>query len=100
MITATLNRNLVGTFGALVLGLAFVGAATAPAQAATLEHTSKIVSYSDLNLSSQAGRDAFAARVRSAAKSVCTVGSGDLASQTAEARCVKASIEAAKAHKA
>jgi len=91
------SRNLIGGFGALVFGMTFVGAATAPATAATVDAApSTSVSYSDLNLSSAAGQNAFAARVRSAAKSVCANDFNDIASRTAEQHCIDAAVAGTK----
>ncbi|HPU16281.1 MAG TPA: UrcA family protein [Polymorphobacter sp.] len=92
----TLSRNLIGSFGALVLGFAFVGAATAPANAATVDATSISVSYSDLNMNSTAGQSAYAARVKAAAKSVCATDLGDVASRSAEQACIDAAVAGAK----
>lgn len=77
------------TFTAVALTLLSV---TAPALAAT---PAKRVAYTDLDLSSPAGVEAFNRRVRAAAKSVC----GDapayrsLAENLRIARCVDGAIE-------
>jgi UrcA family protein len=94
--TATFSRNVLGSFAALVLGMTFVGAATAPAHAATVDAASVSVSYSDLNMASPAGQNAFAARVKAAAKSVCATGLNDVASRSAEANCIDAAVAAGK----
>lgn len=79
----------VVTFTAAALTLLSV---TAPALAAT---PAKRVAYTDLDLSSPAGVEAFNRRVRAAAKSVC----GDapayrsLAENLRIARCVDGAIE-------
>ena len=93
----TLSRNLVGGFGALVLGFAFVGAATAPANAATVDAATVSVSYSDLNMASPAGQSAYAGRVKAAAKTVCATDLNDVASRTAEQNCIDAAVAAGKA---
>jgi UrcA family protein len=56
--------------GALTLACT-IGASSASADEVSLMHT-KVVSYSDLNLDSQAGAAAFYRRVRSAARDVCS----------------------------
>ncbi len=93
----TLSRNLLGSFAALLLGMTCVGAATAPAHAATMDATSISVSSSDLNMASPAGQNAYAARVKSAAKTVCAVDLNDIASRTAEQNCIDAAVAASKA---
>jgi len=90
--TNSFSRNLVGSVAALLLGATFVGAATAPANAATVEANSVRVSYSDLNLSSEAGRSVLAARVKTAAKTVCASDFDDIASRTAEQNCINDAI--------
>lgn len=96
MTTTTLSRNLLGSFAALALGMTFVGAATAPAQAATVDATSVSVSYSDLNMASAAGQSAFAARVKAAAKTVCATDLADIASRSAEQACIDNAVASAK----
>ena len=100
IISNTLSRNLIGGFGALVLGFAFVGAATAPANAATVpaydNAVSVSVSYSDLNMATAAGQNVLAARVKTAAKSVCANDFGDVASRSAEQACIDAAVAGAK----
>lgn len=91
--TNSFSRNLVGSFAALLLGATFVGAATAPANAATVDGANSVrVSYGDLNLSTDAGRAAFAARVKTAAKAVCATDFADIASRTAEQNCINHAI--------
>lgn len=95
--TATFSRNVLGSCAALVLGLTFVGAATAPAHAATIDVTSVSVSSHDLNMASPAGQSAYAARVKSAARTVCAADLSDVASRTAEQNCIDAAVAASKA---
>ncbi|TFU03657.1 UrcA family protein [Polymorphobacter arshaanensis] len=95
--TATLSRNVLGSFAALVLGMTFVGAATAPAHAATMDVTTISVSSSDLNMASPAGQSAYAGRVKAAAKTVCATDLNDVASRTAEQNCIDAAVAAGKA---
>lgn len=95
--TANLSRNVLGSFAALVLGMTFVGAATAPAHAATMDATSISVSSSDLNMANPAGQRAYAGRVKAAAKTVCAVDLSDIASRTAEQNCIDAAVAASKA---
>jgi UrcA family protein len=92
----SITRNIVGAFGALVLGVAFVGAATGPAHAATVTTVSQTVRYGDLNINNAAGRAALDARVRAAAKSVCTVDLNGLAARIEETRCFDAAVANAK----
>ncbi len=94
--TSTFARTALGTVGAALFAAACLGAATAPAAAAPVT-VSKTVSYADLNLGSAAGRTALEARIRTAAKSVCTTGSNDLVSRDHEGRCVKAALANAAA---
>jgi UrcA family protein len=91
------SRNLLGAFAALVLGTTFVGAATGPAHAATVTAApSQVVFYGDLNLASAAGRAAYDARIRGAAKAVCATGLDSVAARSAEAQCVNAAVASAK----
>ncbi len=91
---STFVRNALGTVGAALFAAACFGAATAPA-AASLVTVSKTVRYADLNLGNEAGRAALQARIKSAAKSVCTTGGNDLVSRDREDRCVKAAVAGA-----
>ncbi len=92
----TALRTVVATFGTVIgAGICLIGA-TAPAAAADAPRV-VTVSSSDLNMASVAGRNAFEQRVRLAARSVCTLGSGDLRTRADEARCIGAAISAAQA---
>ena len=92
----TALRTVVATLGTVIgAGICLIGA-TAPAAAADAPRA-VMVSTSDLNMASNAGRNAFEQRVKLAARSVCTLGSGDLRARADEARCVGAAISAAQA---
>jgi UrcA family protein len=92
----TALRTVVATLGTVIgAGICLVGA-TAPAAAADAPRA-VTVSSSDLNMASNAGRNAFEQRVKLAARSVCSLGSGDLRARADEARCVGAAINAAQA---
>jgi UrcA family protein len=89
----TALRTVAAAFGTVIAaGICLAGAA-APAAAAEAPRV-VTVSYSDLNLSSDAGRNAFDNRVKQAARSVCSIGSGDLRARADEARCIGAAINA------
>ena len=54
------------------------------------------VSHIDLNLANDQGRDALDTRIKSAARSVCATGSGDVRARRDEARCVREAISQAR----
>jgi UrcA family protein len=92
----TALRTVVATLGTVIgAGICLIGA-TAPAAAADAPRV-VTVSSSDLNMASEAGRNAFEQRVKLAARSVCSLGSGDLRARADEARCVGAAINAVQA---
>ena len=91
----TALRTVVATLGTVIgAGICLIGA-TAPAAAADAPRVAT-VSFSDLDLASAAGRNVFQQRVRRAARSVCSLGSGDLRARADEARCIGAAISAAQ----
>ena len=92
--TQDFTRNAVSVAGAALLAGVCLFAAAAPATAAPVP-VSKTVSYADLNLAQPQGRATLDGRIKSAAKSVCTVGGSDLKSRLEELRCVKSAIAAA-----
>lgn len=94
MIATSFARTAFGTIGAAVFAATCLVAAVAPANATPVT-ASKTVSYADLNLDHAQGRAALQARIKSAAKSVCTTGGNDNASREREARCVKTAIATA-----
>lgn len=79
-----------------LMALALSTLVTAPAIAQSGETVSQTVSYADLDLSTPAGRAMLDRRLASAARSLCQVGSYDLARQTAEKRCFKVTIASAR----
>ena len=85
-------RTVFGAVAALFLGTVCLGAAAGPAAAAQTDDAARIVFVGDLNLQTRAGRAAYDARVRTAAEAVCATDRKDIASQAAEARCVKRAI--------
>jgi UrcA family protein len=84
-------RNAVSAAGAALLAGACLFAAAAPANA-TPVFASRSVSFADLNLAQPQGRATLDARIKSAAKSVCTVGGNDLKTRLNETRCIKTAI--------
>lgn len=92
---ANFARTVVSATGALLIGGTLMTVAVAPATAAPVTN-SKSVSFADLNLSQPQGRAVLDARIRSAAKSVCTVGGSDLRTRLSEARCTRTAIAAAR----
>lgn len=90
-------RTVLGAFGTVICAGACLIGATAPAAAATMPvaaQRSVVVSYADLNLASDHGRNVLDARIRFAARNVCETGARDVASLTASSRCVRAAVEA------
>ncbi|WP_310496358.1 UrcA family protein [Sandarakinorhabdus sp.] len=90
--TSILNRNVIGTVGTVFFAGLCLAAAAAPA-AASETHRTAVVSYSDLDLASQAGQKTLERRVRTAAKEVCETGSQDAWSRAAKADCFRTTVE-------
>jgi UrcA family protein len=88
-------RNLLGTVGTVLCAGVCLIAATAPAQAAEAPRATT-VSYVDLNLGNDQGRDTLDARIKAAARSVCANGGNDVRARTVEARCVREAISQAR----
>ena len=88
-------RTVLGTVGTVLCAGVCLLAATAPAQAAEAPRATS-VSYLDLNLGNDQGRDTLDARIKAAARSVCASGSNDVRARTEEARCVREAISQAK----
>ncbi len=97
MFTTSTNafRTVLGTFGTVICAGVCLAAAAAPAQAAEAPRATT-VSYVDLNLANDQGRDTLDARIKAAARSVCSNGSDDVRGRTEEARCVRDAISQAK----
>lgn len=97
VISQTVSRAIIGTVGTTLCAGLCLFAAAAPAAAANADAPRAItVGYSDLNLSTTQGRTALSFRVHSAARSVCTTGSNDIASLAAETRCVRNAVKGAQ----
>ena len=97
--TETLFRTVAGAFGtALCAGVCLLGA-TAPAEAAPAARV-QAVRYADLNLADAGGRSALDARIKQAARAVCSTGSADLRARTEEARCIRAAVAAGQSRAA
>ncbi len=100
---STFTRTVLGTVGtALCAGICLV-AATAPANAATVEGAardtvtrSRVVSYADLDVGTRYGRQALDRRVKAAAHVVCATGGVDAQAIIDESRCVRAALDAVK----
>lgn len=91
----TALRTIFGTIGTVICAGVCLVAATAPAQAANAASITT-VSHVDLNLASDRGRDVLDTRIKSAARSVCANGGGDVRARTDEARCVREAISQAR----
>lgn len=91
-------RTVAGTVGTIIFAGACLLGTTAPAVAAEAPQTTK-VSYADLNLASESGRAALDARIRQAARSVCSSGGRDVRSMTAETLCRQEAIKSAQPSK-
>ncbi|MBC7519736.1 MAG: UrcA family protein [Sandarakinorhabdus sp.] len=92
-------RTVLGAFGTVICAGACLIGATAPAAAAPMPvdaSQTAVVSYADLNLASDHGRNALDARIRFAARNVCETGARDVASMAQASRCVRAAVEAAQ----
>ena len=89
--TSTFARNALGAAGAALFAATCLVAAAGPAAAAPVT-ASKIVSYADLNLAKAQGRAVLQARIKSAAKAVCSTGSNDTLSRGLEDRCVRNAV--------
>lgn len=86
-----LKQKLVCGAAALIASATFVG--TSATQAETPRERS--VSYADLDMSRDAGKATFAARVRAAAEQVCRAGGQSLAEQNDEKRCIQNAVDTA-----
>jgi UrcA family protein len=97
MLTTSTNtfRNVLGTIGTVICAGVCLVAATAPAQAAEAPRATT-VSYVDLNLANDQGRDTLDARIKAAARSVCANSGGDLRARTGQARCIREAISQAR----
>jgi UrcA family protein len=97
MFTTSTNalRTVLGTFGTVICAGVCLMAATAPAQAAEAPRATT-VTYLDLNLANDQGRDTLDARIKSAARSVCANGGDDVRARSEEARCIRDAISQAR----
>ncbi|MGI4880660.1 MAG: UrcA family protein [Janthinobacterium lividum] len=93
----TVARTIVGTVGTALFATVCLLAAAGPAHAATVATAAtQVVSYRDLDLSTDAGRATLTRRIASAAKLVCISGGSDLSLRTAQSRCVRNAISGAQ----
>ena len=92
-VTNSIARTVVATTGAVLFAATCLMCAVAPAAAQgapqNVEVQTRTVSYADLNLNSAAGRARLDARIRAAARAVCSVNGGDIATRAVESRCAK-----------
>lgn len=93
--TNTAFRSIFGTIGTVICAGACLVAATAPAQAADAPRVTT-VSHVDLNLANDQGRNTLDTRIKSAARSVCGNGGGDVRARRDEASCVREAISHAR----
>ena len=93
--TASFTRTLVAATGAAIVASTFLFAAVAPASAQDVQVRTRTVSYADLDLAKPAGRATLDARIRAAARSVCSVNASNIVDRRAEIRCAKAAASAA-----
>jgi UrcA family protein len=97
-VTSSIARTLIATTGAVLLAATCLIGAVAPAAArdtSNSEVRTQEVSYSDLNLDSPKGRARLDARIRAAAKAVCTLNTTSFIARNAETRCAKQAIATA-----
>jgi UrcA family protein len=98
MFATTALRTVAGTVGTLIFAGTCLFGATAPAVAAEAPRAVE-VSYKDLNLASDKGRTVLDARIRQAARSVCSDGARDVRSMTEASRCYHTAIKSAQPSK-
>lgn len=96
------TRNVVGAAGTLFFAGLCIAGATAPAQAQVAYGVSETghqvahVSYADLNLESDAGRNSLETRIRVAAKKVCNSSTADYRAHNAQQKCVASALKATR----
>ena len=96
IIASTFARNIAGAAVALLLGTSCLVAAAGPAAAQSVDAVrTQTIGYSDLNLNSTAGRAALAARIRAAARNVCSSDLFGVERDAAEAQCIANAIKTA-----
>jgi UrcA family protein len=93
--TNSIARTIVAATGAAIVASTFLFAAVAPAAASEVQVRSRAVSYADLDLAKPAGRATLDARIRAAARSVCSLNATNVVERRAETRCAKAAVSAA-----
>ncbi len=98
-----ISRNLVGAAGTLFFaGLCIAGATASSANAqiaygvSETGHKVAQVSYADLNLNSDAGRNSLETRIRVAAKKVCSSSTADYRAHNAQQKCLSAALQATR----
>lgn len=97
-INQTVARAVIGTAGTLFCaGLCLVGATALAHAATTAVARTATVRYADLDLGRPAGRAALDRRLRSAARSVCTVDGTASVPSIIDTRCVRAALRNAQA---
>ncbi len=84
---------------AFIVAAIFVGALSPVAAAETTRTAEKVITYSDLNLASEAGRTTLDQRIRAAARQVCRNQSvqGGLRAHLDASRCEAEAVSAAQA---
>jgi UrcA family protein len=93
---ASVTRSIIAAAGALLFAGACLTAAAGPAAAQETAARSTVVHYDDLNLASKAGQKVFQARVKAAARQVCSQNAKDAWARTAEASCQVNALNALK----
>ncbi len=97
-----ISRNVVGAAGTLFFAGLCIAGATTPANAqiaygvSETGHKVAHVSYADLNLESDAGRNSLETRIRVAAKKVCNSSTADYRAHNAQQKCLASALKATR----
>jgi UrcA family protein len=98
-VTSSIARTVVATTGAVLFAATCLIGAVAPAAAQGAEQLgearTQTVRYADLNLNSAVGRARLDARIRAAARAVCSINATSMTARAAESRCAKRAVATA-----
>ena len=83
-----MKNNLFLALAALAASSSLIAPTVAEAQQGGVEQFSERVSYSDLNLATDAGQQRLDQRIASAVRSLCETGGRDLRSRILQAECI------------
>ncbi|WP_419813949.1 UrcA family protein [Glacieibacterium sp.] len=96
-VTSSIARAVVATTGAILFAATCLLGAVAPAAAHEADVRTQTVSYADLDLQRPADRARLEARIRAAARAVCSLNTTSDFARSAEYRCTKRAVATATA---